>query len=100
MNDQRRVITALGVPKICSELKNQTYQIAVEKYSFLQNLELSRQVHLNNPNIDLLTLSGRMARPTGHSMCLQRMHDPSHGSWIFMLFWRPIEADLVGYFEI
>ena len=37
-NHQRRVITALGVPKICSELKNQSYRIAVNKYSFLQNL--------------------------------------------------------------
>ena len=54
-NDQRRVITALGVPKICSELKNQSYRIAVEKYSFLQNLQLANQAHLDNANIDLLT---------------------------------------------
>ena len=53
-NDQRRVITALGVPKICSELKNQSYRIAVEKYSFLQNLQLANQTHLGNTNIDLL----------------------------------------------
>ena len=53
-NDQRRVITALGVPKICSELKNQSYRIAVEKYSFLQNLQLANQAHLDNTNIDLL----------------------------------------------
>ena len=37
-NDQRRVITALGVPKKCSKLKNQSHRIAVEKYSFLKNL--------------------------------------------------------------
>ena len=42
-NDQRRVITALGVPKTCSELKNLSYQIAV--YSFLQNLQLANQAH-------------------------------------------------------
>ena len=30
-NDQRRIITALAVPKICSELENQSYRIAVEK---------------------------------------------------------------------
>ena len=53
-NDQRRVITALSVPKICSELKNQSYRITVEKYSFLQNLQLANQVHLENTNIDLL----------------------------------------------
>ena len=33
-NDQRRDITASGVPKICNELKNQSFLIAVEKYSF------------------------------------------------------------------
>ena len=53
-NDQRRVITALGIPKICSELKSQSYQMSVEKYSFLQNLHLANQVHLDNTNIDLL----------------------------------------------
>ena len=53
-NDQRRVITALGVPKICSELKNQLYRIAGKKYSFLQNLQLAYQAHLYNTNIDLL----------------------------------------------
>ena len=53
-NDQRRVITALGVPKIRSELKNWSYRIAVEKYSFLQNLQLANQAHLDNTNIDLL----------------------------------------------
>ena len=30
-NDKRRVIAALGVPKRCSELKNQSCRIAVEK---------------------------------------------------------------------
>ena len=54
-NDQRRVITTLGVTKICNELKNQSYRIAVEKCSFLQNLQLANQVHLDNTNIDLLT---------------------------------------------
>ena len=53
-NDQRRVITALSVPKICSELKNRSYRIAVEKYSFLKNLQLANQAHLDNKNIDLL----------------------------------------------
>ena len=53
-NDQRRVITTLGVPKICSELKNQSYQIAVEKYSFKQNLQLENRAHLDKTNIDLL----------------------------------------------
>ena len=53
-NDQRRIITALAVPKICSELENQSYRIAVEKYSFLQNLQLTNQAHLDNTIIDLL----------------------------------------------
>ena len=52
--DQRIIITALGVPKICSEFKNQSYRIAVKKYSFLQHLQLANQAHLNNINIDLL----------------------------------------------
>ena len=51
-NDQRRVITATGVPKICNELKNQSFLIAVEKYSFIQNLQLANQAHLDNTNID------------------------------------------------
>ena len=38
-NDQRRVIAALGVPKIYGELKNQSYRIAVEKNRFLQKLQ-------------------------------------------------------------
>ena len=33
-NNERRVITALDVPEICSELKNQAYRIAVEKRVF------------------------------------------------------------------
>ena len=53
-NDQRRVTTALGVPKISSELKNQSFRIAVEKYIFLQNLQLANQAHLDNTNIVLL----------------------------------------------
>ena len=31
-NDQKRVITASGVPKICRELRNKSHRIAVEKY--------------------------------------------------------------------
>ena len=42
------------MPKICSELKNQSFRIAVEKYSFLQNLQLANQAHFDNTNIDLL----------------------------------------------
>ena len=53
-NDKRRVIAALGVPKRCSELKNQSLRIAVEKKSFLQNLQLANLAHLDNTNIDLL----------------------------------------------
>ena len=53
-NDQRRIITALSVPEIYSELKNQPYRIGVKKYSFLQNLQLANQAHLDNTNIDLL----------------------------------------------
>ena len=53
-NNQRRVITAPGVTKIYSELKNQSYRIAVEKYSFLRDLQLANQAHLGNTNIDLL----------------------------------------------
>ena len=53
-NDQRRGITALGVPKICSELKNHSYRIAVKESCFLQDLQLANQSHLNNTNINLL----------------------------------------------
>ena len=53
-NNQKRATIALGVPKICSELKNWSYRIAVEKYSFLRNLQLANQAHLDNTNIDLL----------------------------------------------
>ena len=56
-NDQRRVITPLGVPKLCIKLKNQSYRIAVEKYSFQQNLQLANRVHLDNTNIDLLIVA-------------------------------------------
>ena len=51
-NDQRRVITALVLPKIYSELKNHSNLIAVQ--TFLQNLQLANQAHLDNTNIDLL----------------------------------------------
>ena len=53
-NDQRRVITASDIPKIFSQLKNQPFRIAVEKYSFLQNLQLANQAHMDNTNINLL----------------------------------------------
>ena len=53
-NDQRRVIMALGVPKNCSELKNQLCRIATKKYSFLQNLQLANQTNFGNTNIGLL----------------------------------------------
>ena len=53
-NNQKRATIALGVPKISSELKNESYQIVVEKYSFRQNLQLANQAHLDNTNIDLL----------------------------------------------
>ena len=79
-NDQRRVITALGVPKICSELKNQSYRIAVEKYSFLQNLQLANQAHLDNTHIDLLIgadtywefVTGEIQRDKGCSLVAQK----------------------------
>ena len=48
--------------------------------------------------IPRLTLSGCMNRPLGHIMCVQQMHNLSHGSWIFMLFWWPIEMNLVRLF--
>ena len=53
-NDQRRVIMALGVPKKCSELKNQLCRFAIKKYSFLQNLQLANQTNFGNTNIGLL----------------------------------------------
>ena len=53
-NNQKRATIALGVPKISSELKNESYQIVVEKYSFRQNLQLANQAHLDNTNIDFL----------------------------------------------
>ena len=76
-NDQRRVITALGVPKICSELKNQSYRIAVKKYSFLQNLQLANQAHLDNTNINLLIradtfVTGETQRDKSWSLVAQK----------------------------
>ena len=50
--DERKVTTALGVPKICTDIKKQLYRFAVEKYGFLQNLQL-------DCNIDLLIGSER-----------------------------------------
>ena len=64
-NGQRRVITAFGVPKICSELKNQSDRIAVEKYSFLQNLQLANQAHLDNTNIEPIHIGNLL--PAKHS---------------------------------
>ena len=50
--DERKV--TLGVPKICTDIKKQTYRFAVEKYRFLENLQLANQGHLESTNIDLL----------------------------------------------
>ena len=52
--DERKVITALGVPKIHTDIKKQSYRFAVEKYGFLQNLQLANQGHSESTNIDLL----------------------------------------------
>ena len=52
--DERKVITALGVPKICTDIKKQLYRFAVEKYGFLQNLQLANQGHSESIDIDLL----------------------------------------------
>ena len=38
---ERKVITALAVPKIHTDMKKQSYRFAVEKYMFLQNLQLA-----------------------------------------------------------
>ena len=32
--DERKVITAVGVPKICTDIKKQSYRFPVEKYGF------------------------------------------------------------------
>ena len=50
----RKFITALGVPKICTDIKKQLYRFAVEKYGFLQNLQLANQGHSESTGIDLL----------------------------------------------
>ena len=79
-NDQRRVITKSGVPKKCSELKNQSYQIAVEKYSFKQNLQLENRAHLDKTNIDLLIrvdtqwdfVTGKIERDKSCSLVAQK----------------------------
>ena len=52
--DERKVITALGAPKICTDIKKQSYRFATEKYGFLQNLQSANQEHSENTNIDLL----------------------------------------------
>ena len=52
--DERKVITALGVPKICTDIKKQLHRFAVEKYGFLQNLQLANQGHSESTDIDLL----------------------------------------------
>ena len=46
--------TALGVLKICTDIKKQSHIFAVEKYGFLQNLKLTNQGHSESTNIDLL----------------------------------------------
>ena len=52
--DEMKVITALGVLKICTDIRKQSYRFAVEKYGFLQNLQLANQGHSESTNIDLL----------------------------------------------
>ena len=52
--DERKVITALGVPKICTNIKKQSNRFAVEKNWLLQNLQLANQGHSESTNIDLL----------------------------------------------
>ena len=52
--DERKVIIALGVPKISTDIKKQSYRFAVEKYGFLQNLQLANQGHSKGTDIDLL----------------------------------------------
>ena len=44
--DERKVTTALGVPKICTDIKKQSNRFAVEKYGFLQNLQLDCNIDL------------------------------------------------------
>ena len=51
--DEMKVITALGVLKICTDIRKQSYRFAVEKYGFLQNLQLANQGHSESTNIDL-----------------------------------------------
>ena len=51
---ERKVITALEVSKICTDIKKQSYRFAVKKYGFLQNLQLANQGHSESTNINLL----------------------------------------------
>ena len=44
--DERKVTTALGVPKICTDIKKQSNRFTVEKYGFLQNLQLDCNIDL------------------------------------------------------
>ena len=52
--DENKVIAALGVPKICTGIKKQSYRFAVEKDGILQNLQLANQGHSESTNINLL----------------------------------------------
>ena len=52
--NERKAITALGVPKICTDIKKQSCRFAVEKYGFLQNLQLANQWYSESTNINLL----------------------------------------------
>ena len=52
--DERKVITALGVPKMCADIKKQSHRFAVEKYRFLRNVQLANQGHSESTKIDLL----------------------------------------------
>ena len=44
--DEREVTTALGVPKICTNIKKQSNRFTVEKYGFWQNLQLDCNIDL------------------------------------------------------
>ena len=82
-NRQRKVVTALGLPKTSSEFKNHSHRIAVKKYSFLQNLELVNEANLDNTNVNLLIgpdaywefVTGEIPRDKSCSLVAQK--------WIF-----------------
>ena len=41
--DERKAITAFGILKTCTDIKRQSCRFAVEKYGFLQNIQLANQ---------------------------------------------------------